>query len=502
MLQSRFITHCNTISKLGGLLLFMLLLLLPPPEGMNILTWRAFALSALMIVWWLSETLPLPVTALLPLIMFPLLNIMPLQDAAIPYAHPIIFLFLGGFIIAIAIEKSRLHMRIALAIVHFIGTRPDRMVAGFMAATAFLSMWISNTATVLMMFPMALSVIALLKEMLQDHSKDGEKNFALCLLLGIAFASSVGGAATLIGTPPNAFAKGFFSTAYGYEISFLDWIQVGLPFNIIMLAVMWVVMTKFLFPLPKADHTLAQKILKEEQAKLGTLSGKEKLTAIIASCAAAGWLLEGKIALLLPGFNEVTVSLIGAMALFVIPFNSQHDRLLTWSDLEKLPWGILILFGGGLSLASGFASAGLADYVAQLFEGAGEHLSHWMLVGIFVFFMSLATSFMSNVAASTLFIPITASIAIGLGENPLLLTLPVTLAASCAFLLPVSCASNAIVFGSSYISIQQMAKAGIIINMIAVVVLTILSLTWLPWVLDAPQGVVPEWAIISETAAP
>lgn len=479
-----------------GPALFIVMLMLPSPEGMNPLTWKTLALTALMVTWWITESVPLPVTALLPIITFPLLGIMPLREAAIPFAHPIIFLFMGGFILALAIEKSKLHLRIALKIVDVIGSRPDRMVGGFMLATGFLSMWISNTATVLMMLPMALSVIALLTPIIEKTSPSAARNFTLCLLLGIAYSSSIGGVGTLIGTPPNAFTKGYFNSTYHVEISFLEWMKMGVPFSVSMLIGMWLLLTRVIFPIRLGKETLSENIIQDECKKLGTISREERLAGIIALITATCWMTESYIDEIIPGFNEVTVALLAALTLFIIPLNfSKNEYLLTWKDAEKLPWGILLLFGGGLSLASGFESTGLAQWIGLQFDGTGDVMPHWMLVALVVSAMSIASTFMSNVAATTLLIPIIAPIAIGMGENPMIFAIPATMAASCAFMLPVSAAANAIVFSSGFISIKDMVRAGFCMNVVGIVLLTVLASTLLPILMNVTLGEVPDWAI-------
>lgn len=479
----------------GGPLLCLLLLLLPVPAGMNPLTWKALALLSLMVVWWFTEAMPLPVTALLPLVVFPIMGIMPPRETAMPYAHPIIFLFLGGFIIAIAIEKSNLHLRIALNIVRLIGTRPDRMVGGFMVSTAFLSMWISNTATVLMMLPMALSVIKLMWDILEKKSRKTAQNFGLCMLLGIAYASGIGGVGTLIGTPPNAFAKAFFNNTYGYEISFFSWMKLGVPFVVVMTYGMWVVMTRFIFPIRTLEITQAEQIIEDEYRRLGRMSHEEKLAGSVGLFTALCWIFESHISDAIPGVNEVTIALVGALLLFTIPLNFRDNQyLITWRDAEQLPWGVLILFGGGLSLAAGLEATGLAGWIGLQFEGSGEALPHWLLIVIVVTVMVITTTFMSNVAAATLLVPIVSSIAIGMGENPLIFAIPATMAASCAFMLPVAAASNAIVFGTGYMTIPQMVRAGFALSVFSIIVLLAMTQFLMPAVMDVQLGVLPEWA--------
>lgn len=488
-----------------GPLLFALTLLLPPPEGMQLATWQSAALAVWMISWWVFEAVPLSVTALLPLVVYPLLGVMDLREAAKPFAEPVIYLFLGGFIIALGIEKSKLHLRIALGIVKLIGTRPDLMIGGFMAATSFLSMWISNTATVIMMLPMALSVIHLLKDQLGEESAKTARNFALCMMLGLAYASGIGGMGTLIGTPPNAFLKGYLEKSYGFEIAFFDWMKFGVPLVIVLTLAMWVILVKIVFRVDMKESVQTKALIHDEIAKLGAMSKIEKIVLSIFLCVAFGWVFQQPLSggFTLGGFSfagipelsDTVIAMIGALAMFLIPLDfKKNETILTWKDAEKLPWGVLILFGGGLSMAHGFETTGLGTWIGHQFDGTGNYLPHLVIVALVVLVTMACTEFMSNIATITMLLPVIVPIAIGMGENPLMFAIPATIIASCAFVLPVSTASNAIVFGTGYVKIQEMVKGGILVNIAAYILVMILAMTLIPAIFDIQQGVLPDWA--------
>ncbi|MFW0777446.1 MAG: SLC13 family permease [Rickettsiales bacterium] len=484
------------IGYLFGPLLFVMTLLTLPPVGMGEGAWIVCGLVMWMAVWWMSEAVPLPVTALLPVIIYPLAEILPLKKALVAYANPIIFLFMGGFLIAIAIQKCNLHVRIALNIVRIIGTRPDRMVAGFMTASAFLSMWISNTATMLMMLPIALSTVSLLREKMEKENFVAPKEFAICMLLGIAYASSVGGIGTLIGTPPNAIMSGYMRQAYDFEIGFFEWMKVGIPMVVVMITVMWFVMTRLLFALPRTDGSASRALIQSELAKLGPMSADEKRVTLIASLTALLWMFHPLISKVIPlTFNDTVIAMLGAMLLFTIPMETKTMRcVLTWKDAEKLPWGVLILFGGGLSMAGGFSATGLGDWIGAQFTSASEWPPIVMLVLVLVT-ITVTTTLMSNVASINVFIPIIVPMAVGLQIHPLFLAIPATMAASCAFMLPVSTANNAIAFGTGHVSIAQMARTGFILNLIALPILVALAYFVLIPVFGIDIGTVPDWAL-------
>lgn len=461
--------------KVVGLLLgpaaFTLILMLPAPEGLEPAAWRVAAAALLMAIWWVSEALPVAATALLPLALFPLLGVAPITEVAAPYANPLIFLFLGGFIIALAIEKWNLHRRVALLVLYAIGSREDRQIAGFMLATAFLSMWVSNTATTIMMLPVALSII--------PHTKDGQieaekRGFAVALLLSIAYAASIGGLGTLIGTPPNALLAGFMSETYGVTIGFAQWMLVGLPLAAVLLVLCWLLLTRFLYRIGRDEHPEARAAVLESLRAMGPLSRPEKLVALVFVTTATLWVIRPLLGTLFPDLflSDTGIAITGALALFIIPVDRRRGVfLMDWKSAERLPWGVLLLFGGGLSLASAVANTGLAAWMG----GALSSLASWPGIALVLAVTSLIitlTELTSNTATTAAFLPLMGALAVSIGHDPLLLTIPAALAASCAFMMPVATVPNAIVFGSGHVSIPQMVRAGFWLNILGICAIT------------------------------
>jgi sodium-dependent dicarboxylate transporter 2/3/5 len=455
------------IGLLLGPLLFFIIKFLP----ITLVSEKGDAVIAIavwMVVWWITETVHIAVTALLPIILFPLLKVMPIADVGANYGSPIIFLFFGGFILALALEKVNLHRRIALTIVKLTGTTPEKVVLGFMLATAFMSMWISNTASTVVMLPIAISVIKLLID-----DKDGftkrDKNFALSIMLGIAFAANAGGIATVIGTPPNSVLIGLLENEYNIQISFLTWMSFGFPFSLIMIMAVYFVLVKWMFPCKGILFTSSANLIHQELEKLGKISAKEKRVLTIFAITVFLWITRTVINDLLPGLklSDTIISLIGAVALFAIPLNIKKGIfVLDWNDTSKLAWGILLLFGGGLALAKGMASSGLVSLITDAIA-AGE-FNILLTVSLLIILMLFTTELMSNVALVAVLAPVVAGIAIGLNIPILNLLIPVTMASSCAFMLPMATPPNAIVFASGYVKVNQMVRAGIVLNLIAV----------------------------------
>ncbi|WP_298782111.1 DASS family sodium-coupled anion symporter [uncultured Polaribacter sp.] len=426
------------------------------------------AVAIWMVIWWITETVNISVTALLPLILFPLLKVMPIADVGANYGSPIIFLFFGGFVLALALEKVNLHKRIALTIVKLTGTTPNKVILGFMIATAFMSMWISNTASTVVMLPIAISVIRLLIKD-EDGFTKADKNFALAIMLGIAFSANAGGIATVIGTPPNSVLIGLLENQYNIQISFLTWMSFGLPFSIIMLLAVYFVLVKWFFPCKDILFTSSTNIINEELQKLGKISREEKRVLTIFAITVSLWITRTIINKLFPGLKltDTVISLIGAVSLFAIPMNFKKDSfILQWKDTEKLAWGILILFGGGLALAKGMASSGLVSLITDIISAGNFNIL--FTVSLLIVLMLFMTELMSNVALVAVLAPVVAGIAIGLDIPILNLLIPVTMASSCAFMLPMATPPNAIVFASGYVKVNQMVRAGIVLNLIAV----------------------------------
>jgi len=455
------------IGLLLGPLLFLIIVNLPAflvsEKGDAVI-----AVALWMVIWWITETLHIAVTALLPLILFPLLKVMPIADVGANYGSPIIFLFFGGFVLALALEKVNLHKRIALNIVKLTGTTPNKVVLGFMLATAFMSMWISNTASTVVMLPIAISVIKILIND-EDGFTKADKNFALSIMLGIAFAANAGGIATVIGTPPNSVLIGLLENQYNIQISFLSWMSFGLPFSIIMIAAVYFVLVKWMFPCKDIVFISSVNVIDEEINNLGKISKEEKRVLTIFAITVFLWITRTIINALFPGLklSDTVISLIGAVSLFAIPMSFKKGNfILQWKDTDRLAWGILILFGGGLALAKGMASSGLVGLITDTIAAGNFHIL--FTVSLLIVLMLFMTELMSNVALVAVLAPVVAGIAIGLNTPILNVLIPVTMASSCAFMLPMATPPNAIVFASGYVKVKEMVKAGIVLNIIAV----------------------------------
>ncbi len=426
------------------------------------------AVACWMVIWWITEAVSISVTSLLPLLLFPLLKVMPIADVGANYGSPIVFLFFGGFVLALALEKVNLHKRIALTIINVTGTSPNKVVLGFMIATAFMSMWISNTASTVVMLPIAMSVINLLINDYDGFTK-ADKNFALSVMLGIAFSANAGGIATVIGTPPNSVLIGLLENEYNITISFVRWMALGLPFSAVLITIIYFVLVKWLFPNTGLVFGASKDVIKNELNALGSISPKEKQVLIIFAIIVSLWIFRSLINSVFPqlGLSDTMISILGAIALFAIPHNlKKGDFILQWKDTQKLAWGILILFGGGLALAKGMSASGIVNVVAT---GISEsNIGILFTASLLIVLMLFITELMSNVALTAVLAPVVAGIAIGLDIPILYLLIPVTIASSCAFMLPMATPPNAIVFASGYIKVHQMARAGIILNLIAV----------------------------------
>ena len=421
------------IGLILGPILFLIFYNLPitiiNPEADKII-----AIAIWMVSWWITEAVSISVTALIPLTIFPLLGIMDMKAVAASYGSPIVFLFFGGFVMALALEKVNLHRRIALNIVKITGTSPNRVILGFMIATAFLSMWISNTATTVVMLPIALSVIDLLIND-KDGFTAGDKNFALSIMLGIAYAANVGGIATIIGTPPNTVAIGFLENEYDIQISFLQWMMIGFPFSCVMIALVYFVLVKWVYPNGLKGFDSSTNVIDEELKKLGKISQQEARVMIVFAVTIFLWITRTYVNELIPiiKLSDAGISMLAALALFSIPFDFvKGEFTLDWKDTIKLPWGILILFGGGLALASGLSSAGVIDYIGKI---VGEsQMSEFLIISLLIIIMLFMTELMSNVALVAIFAPVVAGIAIGLDLEIIHVLAPVAMAASCAFI--------------------------------------------------------------------
>lgn len=463
-------TQTKRLGLLLGPLLFFIVLLLPTPL-LSVKGDAVIAVALWMVTWWLTEAVSISVSALLPLLLFPLLDIIPIAEVGSNYGSPIIFLFFGGFVMALALEKVNLHKRIALTIIKVTGTTPNKVVLGFMIATAALSMWISNTATTVVMLPIAMSVIKLLIQDTDGFTKK-DRNFAISVMLGIAFSANAGGIATVIGTPPNSILIGLLENEYQIEISFLKWMVFGVPFSTVMIALSYITLVHLMFPSKGLNFNASKTIIGEELEKLGPTSSKEKMVLAIFAVTVFLWISRTLINGLIPnlGLSDTIISMFAAIALFAIPFNiKKGDFILAWKDTEKLAWGILILFGGGLALAKGMSVSGIVDQVSGAI--AQGNFSITITASLLILLMLFMTELMSNVALVAVLAPVVGGIAIGLGIPMVYLLIPVTMASSCAFMLPMATPPNAIVFASGFIEVKDMVKAGVLLNFAAVLIL-------------------------------
>lgn len=462
-------SRLHLLAIVAGPLAALVLLLLPPPGDLSLPAWRVAAITLWIIIWWLTEAIPIPATALIPIPFFPMLEVSTLKTIAASYAHPLLLMFLGGFMLAAAMQRSGLHRRIALNIVNVVGTSPTMIIAGFMIATAFLSMWISNTATTIMMFAVALPVIQLHKETAGEETL--LRNFSVALMLGIAYSASIGGVGTPIGTPPNALLASMLQDSYQIEISFATWMSIGLPVIALMLPIAWIVLTKFLYPVQVTGPSSAKSTITDALSELGTMRRDEKMVFGVFLLAAFGWIF-GKAILKSFGvpFSDTAVAIIAALLLFALPYRlDKPEFLLDWESTRDIPWGVLLMLGGGLAIASAFNSSGLAQAIGGSVSGLSQY-SLWVLVLAATALIVFITEITSNTASTATFLPILGAIAVGMGHDPRSLMVPVTLGASMAFMMPVATAPNAIVFSHQDVHITDMVRTGIWLNFASIAV--------------------------------
>lgn len=486
----------DRLGFMAGIILFVVMYWVNP-FGVDDKAVKVLAVAALMITWWITEALPMPVVALVPLVLFPLFRIATMKEVATGYGDSIIFLFMGGFMIGLAIEKWNLHKRIALSIVSITGTSGDRIILGFILATGFLSMWLSNTATTMMMYPIAASVIHVVNENHKGEARLG--NFALSIMLAIAYASNFGGIATIIGTPPNVAFVGFIHDKYNYTMQFVDWVIICAPVAILLLITLYFVTTKLLYPNKLASDPATKELISHELRQLGPLQSGEKRVLVIFATTALLWIFKDLINLGLEQpqivaaigkvkLDDTIIAMMGAITLFIVPSGETAGapsvKILDWSDTSKMAWGILLLFGGGIALAGALEKAGLiqqlGSWVAS-FSGSGGFLLVFMVTLVSLFISEV----MSNIAQVIVFSPVIAGIADAMGINPLLLGIPMTLGASCASMMPMGTPPNAIVFASGHIKLGQMVKAGFVMNVIAVILISLFSWFVIPLLIPA-----------------
>jgi len=472
------------IGLLFGLAFLAAGLVVPPPAGLPAAAWRTAACGLLMASWWVTEAIPIPATSLVPIVLFPVLGIADVGAAASPYANDLVFLFLGGFLLARAMERWGLPRRIALGVVSLSGTSPRGIVGGFMLATALLSMWVSNTATAMIMLPIGLSVLELL-----GRGEARRSGLAVALMLGIAYSASIGGLGTLIGTPPNAFLAAFMSEEYGVRIGFARWMAFGLPIVLVGLPLAYLVLTRVVTRLGAEPIEGSRELLGRQRAALGRLRGPERRVAVVFALVALLWVTRPVLEGAVPGLSDAGIGVGGGLVLFLLPAGGGADEaLLSWEEAASLPWGVLLLFGGGLSLASAFQSSGLTKAIGGVAHALAG-VPQLALVAVTAGIVILLTELTSNTATTAAFLPVLASVAVGIGMAPLELAVPAAVAASCAFMLPVATPPNAIVYGSGDLTVPQMARAGVLLNALFLGLLVLATWLLLPPVLGAVAAV-------------
>ncbi len=473
----------KSLFLIAGPLLFVILQLLGAPEGMPEPAYDVLSATVWIALWWVTEAVPIAVTALLPIVLFPLTGALDLSTTTASYGHKYIFLYMGGFILAIAIEKWNLHKRIALQIIRLIGTNVKKIILGFMVATAFLSMWISNTATSVMMLPIGMSIVSQLKDN-PATQQDEHKIFGKALMLSIAYSASIGGMATLIGTPPNLVFAGYIQEVYGIEISFVKWLIFGLPISILLLFVAWYYLVNIAFTFEQKEFPGGKAEIQKLITQLGPISREEKIVLTVFVLTALCWITRSfLLEPLLPGIDDTIIAMIAGITLFTLSAGESGKRILNWKEAVKMPWGIILLFGGGMALASGFEVTGLAEWFGVKITLL-DTLPLLLLVFIVIFCVNFITELTSNLATTAMLLPILAPIALKLDLNPYMLLVATTVAASCAFMLPVATPPNAVVFGSGYLRIPDMVKSGLWMNLISIVLLTAMVYFALPLLWD------------------
>lgn len=473
-----------------GPLAFLMIKLFFYPKGLSNEANAVLASTFWIAIWWVTEAIPIAVTALLPIVLFPLSGGLDLASTSSSFGHKYVFLYMGGFIIALAIEKWRLHKRIAINIINLIGTDIRKIILGFMVATAFLSMWISNTATAVMMLPIGLAII----NQLNDNPNTVQNEnlvFGKALMLSIAYSASIGGIATLIGTPPNLVLAGVVSDVYGYEITFLQWLVFGLPISIVLLFISWKYLTRYAFSFKQVEFPGGRKEIRRLLDELGSISYEEKVVAILFACTAFCWITRSFILQkMFPEIDDTIIAVFFAIILFLLPSKNRKERIINWEEAVKIPWGIILLFGGGMALATGFEVSGLALWIGnQITVLAGFPLL--TLIFILILAVNFLTEITSNLATTAMLLPILAAVAFSMDVHPFVLMVGAAVAASCAFMLPVATPPNAIVFGSGYLRIPDMVKKGVIMNLLSIVILVLFVYFLLPILWDIVIDVFP-----------
>ena len=481
----------NILGLILGPLLFLAIMIFVDAEGLSFEAKCILASTAWMAVWWVTECVPISVTALLPIVLFPLTGGMDLATTTAAYGHKLVFLFVGGFLIALAIEKWHLHKRLALNIIRVTGSNKSRVILGFMLATAFLSMWISNTATSIMILPVGLAIISQLKDDPKTIENENEV-FGKSLMIAIAYSASIGGMATLIGTPPNMVLAGVVEESYGIKLNMFDWMKFGVPLSSFLLIICWLYLTKIAFKFKNEEFSAGKEEILRQINKLGRFSNEEIKVLIVFTLTALGWIFRGSIETIFPMIDDTIIAIFFAVTLFIIPTKNHKSNttLLVWNDTVKLPWGILILFGGGMAIASAFGKSGLALWIADLLQNLND-VSLFLIILIIVTSINLLTEVTSNMATTAMLLPVLVTIALAIEVHPYFLLVSATLAASCAFMLPISTPPNAVVFGSGFLKIEDMFKKGIWMNLISIITITLVVYFILPYVFEMTAELLP-----------
>lgn len=483
--------HFKPAILILGPLLFILLQVIGHPRGMPEPAYDVLCVTIWMALWWVTEAVPIAVTALLPIVLFPLLGVMDIGNTTAAYGDKYVFLYLGGFFLAIAIEKWNLHRRIALNIIRLIGTNINNIILGFMVATAFLSMWISNTATAVMMLPIGTAIISQLKDN-PETPKNENVLFGKALMLSIAYSASIGGIATLIGTPPNLVFAAIVKEIYGIEITFLQWSMLGFPVSIGLLFICWKYLTAFAFNFKQKKFPGGKAEILIQLKKLGKMGKQEATVLVVFVFTAFFWITRSfLISPFIPNVDDTMIAMTAGIILFVLPSGKSGHRILNWEEALKIPWGILLLFGGGMALARAFGETGLAIWIGEQLTDLAN-LPLFLLLLILVASVNFLTEVTSNLATTAMLLPVLAPMAMGLGIHPYLLLVAATLAASCAFMLPVATPPNAVVFGSGHLKIIDMTRAGIWMNLFSILLISLIIYYLLPLLWDFNVNEIPE----------
>lgn len=482
------------------------------PQSLDHAPRAAAGVGVLMAVWWMTEAVALPVTSLLPVVLFPLLSVVGAPGACAPYADQIIFLFGGGLMLGLAMQRSGLHARIALLTISLVGTRPKRLIAGFMLATAMMSMWVSNTATAVMMLPIGASVVELVRRRAAESAEGGgadtereARNFSVCLMLAIAYGASIGGIGTLIGSPPNLVFAGYVKKVYGQEIDFITWMRVGVPLMAAYLPLAWASLVYIVFPIRLREIPGGRELIRRELRELGPTTPSEWVVFAVFMVAVVLWVTRSRLDDFpaLTHLNDSVIAMTAAIVLFAIPRGrvgpagenpgSTGGMIMDWKTAVRIPWGVLLLFGGGLSLGSAMSSTGLDQWIGQQFTALGG-MHPILIVTVLAVAVVVLSELASNTAVATALMPVLGAAAVGMGVHPYLLLLPAVLAASCGFMLPVATPPNTIVFSSGYVSVREMVKAGLVLDVIGIALVVVISVTIAGPLLGLDLSVVPDWA--------